>query len=80
MSELRAAIQTIWCDILKIDHCKPDDNFFDLGGNSLQVIKILNALDERFGLEIEIETIYDELTLAELTSVALKVQGQTSLA
>ncbi|OUS01164.1 hypothetical protein A9Q81_09905 [Gammaproteobacteria bacterium 42_54_T18] len=79
MNKLSKDIQQLWCDVLKIEECNPQDNFFDLGGNSLQVIKILNALDKKFGLEIEIESIYDELSLASLTNVALNLQKNSTL-
>jgi len=80
MSGIANEIQKIWCEVLKVEECNHNANFFDLGGNSLQIIKILNALDEKFGLEIEIEAIYDELTLTSLTNVALHQQQSTTTA
>ncbi len=71
MSNMVSEIEKLWCDALKVEECDPSANFFDLGGNSLQIIKFLNALEESFGLEVEIEAIYDKLTLEEFTKVAL---------
>ncbi len=42
------------------------DNFFDLGGNSLDVIKVTSRIKKQLGLEIDIQTFFQVNTIAEL--------------
>jgi fengycin family lipopeptide synthetase D len=44
VSEMEKAIAAIWQDILQLDKVGIDDNFFDLGGNSLDIIKVNSRL------------------------------------
>jgi amino acid adenylation domain-containing protein len=39
----------IWSDILKFKNIHPSKNFFDIGGNSLLAIRILNKIKEELG-------------------------------
>ncbi len=43
-------IYKIWCKALKTDDISLTDNFFDVGGNSLLSIRIINQLREEFGV------------------------------
>jgi amino acid adenylation domain-containing protein len=43
------AVADVWRQVLGTDAVGPDDNFFDLGGNSLLLIRLAGALQERFG-------------------------------
>jgi acyl carrier protein len=79
MNAIRQDIKSIWCNILGIEDCAQEANFFDLGGNSLQIIKLINLLDEKHGLDIEIEDIFDDMTLNNLTNVALNSASKKSV-
>jgi amino acid adenylation domain-containing protein len=48
-------ITNVWKEVLGIDQVKLDDNFFDVGGNSLSLIKVNNKLKkEKLDLPIKI--------------------------
>ncbi len=42
----------IWAEILELDRVGVDDNFFDLGGHSLVVIRVLSRLEEALGVAL----------------------------
>ena len=44
---IRDSIRFIWCDILAVKKVNVNDNFFDLGGNSLLLIKLAFAINDR---------------------------------
>jgi natural product biosynthesis luciferase-like monooxygenase protein/amino acid adenylation domain-containing protein len=46
------ALIEIWSDLLAIDKIGVKDNFFDLGGNSLLMIKMLNAVNKEFSASL----------------------------
>lgn len=61
---VRDVLAGIWADVL---HVVPqdDDDFFDLGGDSLAMIKVLFAVEDRFGTEMSVEELFaDSFTFA----------------
>lgn len=62
-------IATLWADVL------PDttsfgrtDNFFRSGGNSLLATKVINRLNQQFGIHLDFEDIFDFPELGQLAS------------
>jgi NAD(P)-dependent dehydrogenase (short-subunit alcohol dehydrogenase family)/acyl carrier protein len=49
-NEIEQKIADIWCETLGIEAVGIDDNFFDLGGNSLIGINLVSRLRSRLGL------------------------------
>jgi len=65
-----ARIAAIWADLLAIDvrDIRPDDNFFDLGGNSLLVMQAVVRMERELGIVGEPRRYVHE-TLAQLAAV-----------
>lgn len=63
------ALWLIWRNILNNIHISLDDNFFQLGGNSLQAASLVIAVDRQFSRHFSIQTLYDAPTLRELARV-----------
>jgi amino acid adenylation domain-containing protein/non-ribosomal peptide synthase protein (TIGR01720 family) len=64
-----AALAAIWSDVLKVEAPSVHDNFFDLGGDSIQAIQIV-ARARREGLSLTPIDIFEHETLAELAAAA----------
>lgn len=47
------------------------ENFFELGGTSLDAIEMMAVLKESYGLVIEYHNVFEARTLAELAAEAL---------
>lgn len=58
----------IWADVLGIDTPAPDDDFFALGGQSLQTIRVANRLSVATGTEITVAEVFARPTLRELAA------------
>jgi thioesterase domain-containing protein/acyl carrier protein len=56
------AIATLFAEILKVAAVRRQDNFFRLGGDSLLAESLILAVQERFGVEISISTLYERPT------------------
>lgn len=56
----------IWSRLLQTSDIGPDDNFFDLGGDSLLAVNMFLEIERITGRNFEITTIYDAPTIAEL--------------
>lgn len=67
-SELEESIADIWKDILEIDHIGVDDNFFDMGGNSLLLIQVHNRLKDVIDHGFSAITLFRYPTISAISS------------
>ncbi len=67
-NETEHSIAEIWRQILNIDGIGRDDNFFDIGGNSLMLVQVNSRLMERLQREIPITDLFQFPTVASLAS------------
>jgi amino acid adenylation domain-containing protein len=59
-------MKKLWVKVLKVDQIKLDDNFFALGGNSLNVMELLFFIKQSFHLEIRALEFFNYPTIAGL--------------
>jgi acyl carrier protein len=65
-THLEQVIAQTWQEVLKKDIEDIDDNFFDLGGNSLDFIMVSNKLKEKLDREIPVVTLFTYPTIRSL--------------
>ncbi|MEO5958433.1 MAG: MupA/Atu3671 family FMN-dependent luciferase-like monooxygenase, partial [Opitutaceae bacterium] len=63
---IEPAIAAIWKDILRADKIGADDNFFDFGGHSLQVVQVQNRLRETLGVDVPVIKLFQFPTIRTL--------------
>jgi acyl-CoA synthetase (AMP-forming)/AMP-acid ligase II/acyl carrier protein len=54
-------------DILQIERVGIHDNFFALGGDSLQIVKLMTLVHDRLDLELDVSAFLAEPTIAQVT-------------
>jgi amino acid adenylation domain-containing protein len=59
----------LWGDLLEIEEPGVEDNFFDLGGDSILSIRLLTAARQQ-GLQFTLVDLFDHPTIAELAKIA----------
>jgi amino acid adenylation domain-containing protein len=64
----------IWAQVLGIDKVGVYDNFFDLGGASIQSLQVITKANEA-GLRLTPELLFEHQTIAELATVAAPEGG-----
>jgi acyl transferase domain-containing protein len=64
--EIEQLVVGVWESLLGINGIGSQDDFFELGGNSLLAVRILSRLNESLGLELPIEVLFQATTVAEL--------------
>ena len=57
----------IWQEILKVETIGVTDNFFNLGGHSLLVVRIINLIKKEIGLNISVKTFFENPTIDALS-------------
>ncbi|MFI6348457.1 amino acid adenylation domain-containing protein [Streptomyces sp. NPDC050560] len=73
---VQRAVADIWTEVLGTDRFGVHDNFFDLGGHSLLVLRVQTLLRQRFGREIPLLDLLGNATVARLAG--LVEAGETS--
>ena len=71
-TSVQKTLANVWADLLGIDRVGIDDNFFDLGGNSLLSIQCVAQL-EGHGLKLPIVKLYQHPTI---TACAAFLEGE----
>lgn len=66
-SDIEQSVTKIWREILSIDKIGIEDNFFDLGGNSLLMVKLQQKLDEQMHLSIPIIELFKYPTISKFS-------------
>lgn len=56
----------IWHDLLGLEQIGVEDNFFDLGGHSLLTTQLVSRLRDAFGLDVPLQSFFEEPTIAGL--------------
>jgi acyl carrier protein len=67
---VEAAAEEIYAavvEVLEVEAVRPEDNFIELGGNSLLAVVLANRLEEQFGIRPDIMDIFS-LDLHELVT------------
>jgi myxalamid-type nonribosomal peptide synthetase MxaA len=62
--ELESALHTIWCTLLKRERISVDDDYFDLGGQSLLASVMLYQIEEQLAAAVDMETLLERPTIA----------------
>jgi amino acid adenylation domain-containing protein len=65
-SELERAIAEIWREVLNLPSVTVHENFFDLGGTSLLLIRVHLRLQKTLGREFSVVDLFAHPTIAEL--------------
>jgi len=66
-TDLEAKLAAIWRDVLKVDDIGVDDDFFEIGGDSLLSIRVI-ARAGREGIRIAPERFFERATIAHMAA------------
>ncbi|MEU7022634.1 amino acid adenylation domain-containing protein [Streptomyces sp. NPDC046203] len=64
--DLEQRIAELWCGVLGRDRVGREDNFFDLGGNSLLLVSAQNAVNRAFGSDVTVVDLFAHPTVRDL--------------
>ncbi|MFH8476842.1 amino acid adenylation domain-containing protein [Streptomyces sp. NPDC018000] len=67
--ELLTGVTGIWQEVLGSDDVCATDSFFDLGGDSISALQVVNRVQTLFGIEIDVLTVFEYETPEDLTGL-----------
>ncbi|MDO6851923.1 beta-ketoacyl synthase N-terminal-like domain-containing protein [Priestia megaterium] len=78
-NDITRIVMNAWCTYLEIEDIKLDDNFYDLGGDSLIAVEIVSDIREKLGADISMTEFIPRETPRELITFLEKKQHTSSL-
>jgi acyl-CoA synthetase (AMP-forming)/AMP-acid ligase II/acyl carrier protein len=73
---IEKTVADLWKEVLQLDKVGIHDNFFDLGGNSLNIIQLNNRLKEVLKREIPVALMFRYLTIGSFTKYLVEAGGR----
>ncbi|MEA5617542.1 amino acid adenylation domain-containing protein [Cronbergia sp. UHCC 0137] len=62
-------VANILTDVLRLERMGVDENFFELGGNSLSAIRVTSRIREAFQLDLPLHSVFEKPTIAGLAEL-----------
>lgn len=63
-TRLEQRLVEIWCEVLKLEICGVEDNFFDLGGHSLLALQVQARVRREFEVEVPLRRMFETPNVA----------------
>ncbi|SNT51347.1 non-ribosomal peptide synthetase, partial [Rhodococcoides kyotonense] len=67
-SPVEDAVATVFADVMRIPRAGLDDDFFELGGNSLSATKVISRLGDALDATIPLSLLFDASSVEELAA------------
>jgi len=74
-NDVDCEIAQIWQDVLGLDRVGINENFFDLGGHSLLLVRVHSRLKQRFGTVLSLVDLYRLPTVSDLAAFVAGQRG-----
>ncbi|MEN9568100.1 MAG: hypothetical protein RLZZ69_3296, partial [Cyanobacteriota bacterium] len=71
-NSLEGQLTQIWSRILNVQPIGRDDNFFELGGSSLLALRLFEQIQNTFGKNLPLATLFQAPTIAQLAHLMLE--------
>ncbi|MDM1553025.1 MULTISPECIES: non-ribosomal peptide synthetase [Chryseobacterium] len=68
-NEIQKELIAIWEDVLGIENIGIEDDFFELGGDSLNGIKIVNTINKKFEISMNVVDVFEKKTIWEMSEL-----------
>jgi acyl carrier protein len=74
-NEVEHKVARIWQEVLGIERVGIHDDLFELGGNSLVALQLLNRLRENLHVELPLRSLFDIPSVAGMSAMVEQVHG-----
>ena len=72
-SDIAMSLAQIWQRTLRVEYVDIDDDFFDLGGNSIAAIRLIPLISQQFSVEPDVTVVFDHPTPRTLAEALLEL-------
>ena len=68
-STVKETVRGIWEELLSDSSFADDDDFFEIGGSSLMIMRMINRIKKLYGVDLEFDDIDDNSTVDDLSAL-----------
>ncbi|MFE3170353.1 SDR family NAD(P)-dependent oxidoreductase [Amycolatopsis sp. NPDC059090] len=76
--DLETAIARVWADVLGIAEVGVDEDFAELGGNSLTAVQLISQVRSAVGVRVPMQVLFEAPTVAAMAGVVARMRGDAS--
>ncbi|MDZ8051396.1 MAG: amino acid adenylation domain-containing protein [Aulosira sp. ZfuCHP01] len=76
---LETELTQIWAEVLGIEQVGVQDNFLELGGQSLLAIQVVSRIRDNYQVDLPMRSLFDSPTIAQLAQQIESTQKNSSL-
>lgn len=77
-NDYTARLAPMFADVLLLDEVGPDENFFDLDGDSLTAVRLVTMISAEFGVTVTIGEFFSEPTMAGVADLLAAASPATA--
>jgi amino acid adenylation domain-containing protein len=66
----------IWSEILRLEYVGVEDNFFLLGGHSLQATRVVARMRDAFKMDVPLPLLFQATTIAKLAEIVEEIKSE----
>jgi amino acid adenylation domain-containing protein/thioester reductase-like protein len=74
-TETERTLAALWADVLGVARVGARDDFFDLGGHSLLALPLVHRVNEAFGVEVPLRTLFNAPNVAAMAAAVDAILG-----
>jgi acyl carrier protein len=67
-TETEKALSAIWINLLELESISLNDNFFNVGGDSLLAVRLISLIRKEMGVEVRISDLFEHPTVKSLAA------------
>ncbi len=71
LNDVERDLTALWRDVLEVGDIGRDQDFFELGGDSLMAVRLFDRIRRRFGAELPLATLFEAPTISGLGQLIL---------
>jgi acyl carrier protein len=70
--EIESVVVRICSDVLKKEFVSLDDNFFEIGGNSLNAVRVISQIQKQLDIDLALKEIFYNPVLSDISEMVKK--------
>lgn len=68
-------LATMWRELLGVERVGRDDDFFELGGQSLIAVRLFTRMKKRYAIDLPLSTLFEAPTIAQCAAIVASKVG-----